>query len=134
MYCQCDDFHQKIFIKSLQDQLRNCWRSLLSWSLIFCKTYKFLCNMRCLMCDAWCVMFQAWFFVRYCLYESSGHQKHPIWVICDLFNDIPKLIQGGSHMYTISCKASYIIFQEWTNIIRCTCGKFTFLFFFRLTF
>ena len=85
----------------------NCWRSPLSWSLIFCKTYKFLCNMWYVMCDAWCVMFQTWFFVRSWLYESRGDQKHPIWVISDLFNDIPKLISGGSRMHTISCKASY---------------------------
>ena len=29
-------------------------------------------------------------------------------MISDLFNDIPKLIPGGSHMYAISCKASYV--------------------------
>ena len=29
-------------------------------------------------------------------------------MISGLFNDIPKSIPGGSHMYTISCKASYI--------------------------
>ena len=79
--------------------LMNCWRSPLCWSLIFCKTYKFLCN-------TWCVIFQTWFFVRSGLYESRGDQKHPISVISDLFNDIPNLIPGGSRMYTISCKAS----------------------------
>ena len=72
----------------------------------FCKTYKFLCNMWCMMCDVRCVMFQTWFFVRSWPYESRGDQKHPIWVISSLFNDIPKLIPGGSSMYTISCKAS----------------------------
>ena len=85
----------------------NCWRSPLCWSQIFGKTYKLLCSMWCVMCDVWCVMFQTWFFVRSWLYESRGDQKHPIWVISDLFNDIPKLIPGGSCMYTISCKASY---------------------------
>ena len=63
--------------------------------------------MWCVMCDAWCVMFWTWFFVRSWLYELRGDQKHPIWVIYDLFNDIPKSIPGGCHMYTISCKASY---------------------------
>ena len=91
--------------KSSGSVFMNCWRSPPCWSLIFCKTYKFLCNMWCVMCDAWCVMFQTWFFVRSWLYESRGDQKHPIWVISDLFNDIPKSIPGGSHMYTISCKA-----------------------------
>ena len=38
--------------------LMNCWRSTLCWSLMFCKTYKFLCNMWCVICDVWCVMFQ----------------------------------------------------------------------------
>ena len=56
----------------------------------------------------WCVMFRSWFFVRSWLYELRGDQKHPIWVISDLFNDIPKSIPGGSCMYTISCKASYL--------------------------
>ena len=64
--------------------------------------------MWCVMCDARCVMFQTWFFVRSWLYESREDQKHPIWVISDLFNDITKLIPGGSRMYTKSCKASYI--------------------------
>ena len=58
MYCQCDDVHQKVFVKSLQNQFffMNCWRSPPCWSLIFCKTYKFLCNMWCGMCDVWCMM------------------------------------------------------------------------------
>ena len=93
--------------KSSGSVFMNCWRSPPCWSLIFCKTYKFLCNMWCVMCDAWCVMLRTWFFVRSWLYELRGDQKHPIWVISDLFNDIPKSIPGGSHMYTISCKASY---------------------------
>ena len=29
-------------------------------------------------------------------------------MISDLFNDITKFIPGGSRMYTISCKASYL--------------------------
>ena len=91
---------------SLGSVLMNRWRSPLCWSLIFCKTYQFLCNMCCVMCDAWCLMFKTWFFVRYWLYESRGDQKYPIWVISDLFNNIPKLIPGGSCMYTISCKVS----------------------------
>ena len=86
--------------------------SLVSPWLIEYRTYKILCNMWCVMCDAWCVMFQIWFFVRSWLYESRGDQKHPIWVISDLFNDIPKLIPGGSRMYTISCKASYTPFSK----------------------
>ena len=90
--------------------------------------------MWCVMCDAWCVMFQTWFFVRSWLYELRGYQKHPIWVISDLFNDIPKSIPGGSHMYTISCKASYnqivvsckashvvgcILFHVWETTVFC---------------
>ena len=63
--------------------LMNFWRSPLYWSLIFCKTYKFLCNMWCVMCDARCVMFQTGFFVRSILYESRGDQRYPIWVISD---------------------------------------------------
>ena len=62
------------------------------------------------MCDVWCMVCDVpdlIFFVRSWLYESKKDQKHPIWVFSDLFIDIPKLIQGGSHMYTISCKASY---------------------------
>ena len=82
----------------------NCWRSPLCWSLIFFKTYKFLWNMWCVMCEVWCMMFQTWFFVRSGLYESRGDQKHPILGNSDLFNVIPKLILGGSRMYTISCK------------------------------
>ena len=97
--------------KSSGPVLMNCWRSPLCWSLIFCKTYKFLCNMWCVMCDAWCVMLQTWFFVKSWLYESRGDQKHTIWVISDLFNDIPKLIPGGSRMYTMSCKASYGLYS-----------------------
>ena len=93
--------------KSSGSVFMNCWRSLPCWSLIFCKTYKFLCNMWCVMCVAWCVMFPIWFFVRSWLYELRGDQKHPNRVISDLFNDIQKSIPGGSHMYTISCKASY---------------------------
>ena len=94
--------------KSSGSVFMNCWRSPPCWSLIFCKTYKFLCNMWCVMCDAWCVMFRTWFFVRSWLNELRGDQKHPIWVISDLFNDIPKSIPGGSHMYTTSCKASHV--------------------------
>ena len=62
------------------------------------------------MCDVWCAMCDVpdlIFFVRSILYESRGDQRYPIWVISDHFNDIPKLIPGGSSMYTISCKASY---------------------------
>ena len=58
------------------------------------------------MCDAWCVIFRTWFFVRSWLYELRRNQKHPIWGNSDLINDIPKSIPCGSHMYTISCKAS----------------------------
>ena len=50
--------------KSSGSVLMKCWRSPLCWSLIFCKTYKFLCNMWCVMCDAWCLMFQTWFFCK----------------------------------------------------------------------
>ena len=59
------------------------------------------------MCDAWCVMFQTWFFLRYWLYESRGDQKKPIRVISDLFNDIPKLIPGGSTQYLARLHSSY---------------------------
>ena len=61
--------------------------------------------MWCVMLDVWCSRLGC--FVRSWLYEFREDQKHPIWVIYDLLNDIPKLIPGGSRMYTISCKASY---------------------------
>ena len=48
------------------------------------------------MRDVWC----SWLDF---LYELRGDQRYPIWVISDIFNDIPKLIPGGSSMY----KASY---------------------------
>ena len=50
--------------------------------------------MKHMMCDVWCV------------YESRGDQRYPIWEILDLLRDISKLIPGGSHINTISCKAS----------------------------
>ena len=87
--------------------LINCWRSPLCWPLIFCKTYKFLCNIWCVMCYAWYVMFYTWFFVRSWLHGSRGDKKYPIWVTSELINDIQKFIPGGSRMYTISCKALY---------------------------
>ena len=46
-------------------------------------------------------------FVRSWLFESRGDQKYPIWVVSGLLSDTPKLTTGGSHMYTLSCKASY---------------------------
>ena len=98
----------KYLSKVSESVFMNCCRSPPCWALIFCKTFKFLCNMWCVMCDEWCVMFRTWFVVRYWLYELRRDQKPPIQVISDHFNDIPKLIPGGSHMYTISCKASYI--------------------------
>ena len=90
---------ERISQSSLGPVLMTCWRPQL-----FCKSYNFICNMWCVMHDLWCSRLD--FFVRSWLYESRGDQKHPIWVISDLFNDIPKLIPGGSRMYTISCKAS----------------------------
>ena len=42
------------------------------------------------MRDVWCSGLD--FFVRSLLYESREDQKHPIWVISDLFNDITKLV------------------------------------------
>ena len=85
--------------------LMNWWRSQLCWSLIFCETYKFLCNMWCVKCNAWCSRLD--FFCRILTPWVKGDLKHPISVISNLCNDIPKLIPGGSRMYTISCKASY---------------------------
>ena len=90
----------------------NCWIEQLFWSIIFCKTYKFICNMWCVMCDAWCKMFHSWFFVWSSLYESRGDQKYPILVISDLLIYIPKLMPGGSRMYTITCKSSYHLLKE----------------------
>ena len=103
--------------KSSGSVLLNFWRSPLYWSLIFCKTYKFIY----VICDVWCVMRNVWcsrldFFVWSILYETRGDQRDPIWEISDLFNDIPKLIPGGSSMYTISCKASYISVPQQQNI------------------
>ena len=96
--------------KSSGSVLMNFWRWPLYWSLIFCKTYKFLCDVWCVMRDVF--WFKLDFFVRSWLYESRGDQRYPIWVISDLFNDIPKLIPGGSSMYTISCKASYRLIES----------------------
>ena len=79
--------------------------------------------MWCVMCDARCVMFQTWFFVRSWLYESRGDQKYPIWVISDLLSDIPKLIPGGSRMYTISCKASHTNKKQIGNPLHCSIGQ-----------
>ena len=98
--------------KSRGSVLMNCWRSPLCWSPIFCKTYKFLCDMWCVIGEVWCVMFQTWFVVRSGLHESRKDQKLPISVISDLFNDILILIVGGSSMYTISCKAMYNKFDQ----------------------
>ena len=64
----------------------NFWRAHLFGSLIFCKTYKYKCNMWFVMCDVWYVMFQTCFFVTSWLNESSGDQKYPIWVISVLLN------------------------------------------------
>ena len=108
MYCQCDDFHQKISIKSLQDQF---WWIVKGHHCVDHEYFVKLTNSY-VICDVWCVMHDMWcsrfdFFVRSWLYELREDQNHPIWVISDLFNDIPKLIPGGSRMYAISCKASY---------------------------
>ena len=61
------------------------------------------------MFDVWCVMrdVQDLNFVISWLYESSWDQKYPICDISDILSDIPKLIQGGSRIYTLSYKASY---------------------------
>ena len=45
--------------------------------------------------------------VRSCFFESRGDQKYPILVVTGLLSDISKLTPGSSHMYTLSCKASY---------------------------
>ena len=63
---------KKKFKISLGLFLTNCWKTQLFWSLLFCKTYKFLCNIVYVMCYARCVMFKTWFFVRSWLYESMG--------------------------------------------------------------
>ena len=109
--------------------LMNCWRSPLRWSLIFCKTYKFLCNIWCVMCEVWCMMFQTWFFVRSGLYEARGDQKHPL-SVTDLFNDIPKLILGGSRMYTISYKASNTTVLLSALVERCFVSRMQDFFYF----
>ena len=48
-----------IFIKKhltnfLRVSLLSCWSAPLFLSLLFCKAYKFICNMWCVKCDAWC--------------------------------------------------------------------------------
>ena len=98
------DFHQKSnFLKNVAFQLEKyclanfvidlgSWlvntiiffmifsRALLVWLLLFCKTYKFTCNMWCVMCDAWYVSIQTWFFVRFCFYDPKGDQKCYIFI------------------------------------------------------
>ena len=81
--------------------------SPLCWYLIFSRTYLFLCHMWCVMCDVWCVLFRTWFLVRSWIYESRGEDhKYPMSVISDLFNEISKLIPGGSRMNRKYWKAS----------------------------
>ena len=48
-----------IFIKKhltnfFRVSLLSCWSAPLFLSLLFCKAYKFICNMWCVKCDAWC--------------------------------------------------------------------------------
>ena len=72
--------------------------------------------MQYVLCDVWCLMCDVpgLFFVRYLLFESRGNQKYPIWVVLGLLSDIQKVTPGGSHMYTLSCKSSYIK-ASWTK-------------------
>ena len=52
------------------NKLLKCTTNLI---LNMLKTYKFTCNLWCGMCDAWHARIQIWFFVRFCLYKSTGH-------------------------------------------------------------
>ena len=61
---------------------------------------KLLQDMFCVMCDVWCV------------YESKGNHKYP----SDLFKEIPKLIPGGSCIYTISCNNIWMYFLANKNV------------------
>ena len=56
------------------------------------------------MQDVWCS--------RLDFFCKISTLKYPIWVISDIFSDFPKLIPGGSRMYTISCKASKVIYKK----------------------
>ena len=63
------------------------------------------------MCDVWGVMrdVQDLIFCKiWTLWVKGRPKTKTISVISDPFKDIPKFIQGGSRMYTIFCKASYI--------------------------
>ena len=56
-------------------------------------------------------MCQANFFIRSRQW-SRGDQKYPLWIVLGLLSDCPKLTPGGSHSYTLSCKASYKIQKQ----------------------
>ena len=116
----------------------NCWSSPPCWSLIFCKTYKFLCNMWCVMCDAWCVMFRTWFFVRSWLYELWRDQKHPIWMFSDLFMIFQNRSQVAEYVHDILqglLGLYFTVFKEFISNIRllkmicCTLLYWTLLYF-----
>ena len=64
--------------------------------------------MQYVLCDVWCVMCDVpgLFFVRSWFFKSRGDQKYPVLVVSGLLSDIPKFTPDGSHMYTLSYKAS----------------------------
>ena len=110
-YCSCNDCHHKIFsklfkglvfwiVKEHHHNFPHYYKASNSYAII---------AMWVVMRDVWCA--RLIFFVRSWLFESRGDQKYPIWVVSGLLSDIPKLTPGGSHMYTLSCKASYDFFE-----------------------
>ena len=74
------------------------WREPLCWSPIFCETYLILCIMGCVMRDVWCPSLA---FCKILTLWIKGRPKIPPYEFFRRFGDIPKLIQGGSHMYTM---------------------------------
>ena len=62
------------------------------------------------MQDVWCKMCDVpdLIFCKILTLWVKGGKKYPIGVISDLLSDIPKVIPGGNHIYTISCKASIL--------------------------
>ena len=102
----------------------NCQRAPTTFSLISYKTSNSyaICAMWCVMRDVWCVMcvVPGLFFCKILTpcFESRGDQKYPMWEVSGHLSEIPKLTRGGSHIYTLSCKASYEV-SPVDNILAC---------------
>ena len=64
--------------------------------------------MQYVLFDVWCVMgdVPGLFLCKISTLWVKGRPKKTIRVVSGLLSDIPKWTPGGSHMYTLSCKAS----------------------------